>query len=42
LIANGFFLPHHLVSPPDTVPAQPPKGAEAAGAASARTREGER
>ena len=41
LIANGFFLPHHLISPPDTVPAQASKGAEAAGAVSARTREEE-
>src|SRR6266508_980913 len=36
LIANAFFLPHHLISLPGTAPAETPKGPVAAGASSAR------
>ena len=35
LIANAFFLPHHLVHQPDATPAETPKRATAAGAESA-------
>jgi Kef-type K+ transport system membrane component KefB len=37
LIANAFFLPHHLISPPDS--AEQPKGAVAAGTSSVRASE---
>jgi glutathione-regulated potassium-efflux system ancillary protein KefC len=39
LIANAFFLPHHLISLPDATPAETPKGTMAAGASSARASE---
>jgi len=39
LIANAFFLPHHLISPPDATPAETPKGTVAVGASSARASE---
>jgi len=39
LIANAFFLPHHLISLPDATPAETPKGTVAAGASSARASE---
>src|SRR5260370_24602737 len=39
LIANAFFLPHHLISPPDATRAETPKGTVAAGASSARASE---
>jgi len=39
LIANAFFLPHHLISLPGTAPAETPKGPVAAGASSARASE---
>ncbi len=32
LIANAFFLPHHLIGPADAAPAETPQGATAAGA----------
>jgi hypothetical protein len=32
LIANAFFLPHHLLNPPDAAPAETPKATTATAA----------
>jgi glutathione-regulated potassium-efflux system ancillary protein KefC len=39
LIANAFFLPHHLIGPADAAPAETPKGATAGSASSVQAAE---